>query len=79
MIGVPSSEGDLTAGVDGSSGTFALSECELTTRSLPLDWFSPANSGPHQLVFIEVSGSLIGSTQGAIRQSDGEHIEGVSY
>ncbi len=78
-IVVPSPEGDLTAGVDGSSGTFSLTECELTTRSLPLDWFSPDNSGPDQLVFIEVSGSFSGTAQGAIRVSDGEHIEGVSY
>ena|GEM_PF-2054458 len=79
MIVVPSSEGDLAGGADGSSGTFTLSECELTTRSLPLDWFSPGNPGPHQLVFIEVSGAFMGTNQGAIRVSDGEHIEGVSY
>ncbi|MBN1512039.1 MAG: S8/S53 family peptidase [Phycisphaerae bacterium] len=79
VIVVPSPEGDLTAGVDGSSGTFVLTECELTTRSLPLDWFSPDNSGPDQLIFIEVSGSFSGTAQGAIRLSDGEHIEGVSY
>ena len=28
---------DLAAGADGNSGTFFLHECELTTRSLPLD------------------------------------------
>lgn len=79
QIVVPSSEGDLAGGADGSWGTFTLSECELTTRSLPLDWFSPDNPGPDQLIFIEVSGSFIGTNQGAIRLSDGEHIEGVSY
>jgi hypothetical protein len=79
VIVVPSPEGDLTAGADGSSGTFSLTECELTTRSLPLDWFSPDNTEPDQLVFIEVSGSFSGTAQGAIRMSDGEHIEGVSY
>jgi hypothetical protein len=79
QIVVPSSEGDLAAGADGSMGTFVLTECELTTRSLPLDWFSPDNPGPDQLVFIEVSGSFSGTAQGAIRLSDGEHIEGVSY
>ncbi len=79
LIVVPSPEGDLTAGIDGSSGTFVLTECELTTRSLPLDWFSPDKPGPEKLVFIEVSGSFSGTNQGAIRMSDGEHIEGVSY
>ena len=79
QIVVPSSEGQLAAGADGSSGTVSFSECELTTRSLPLDWFSPANSGPDQLVFIEVTGAFSGTAQGAIRVSDGEHISGVSY
>ena len=79
QIVVPSPEGQLVAGMDGSSGTFTLTECELTTRSLPLDWYSPANSGPDQLIFIEVSGTFSGSAQGAIRLSDGERISGVSY
>jgi subtilisin family serine protease len=79
QIIVPSPEGELVTGVDGSSGTFSFCDCELTTRSLPLDWFSPDNSGPHQLIFIEASGSFAGTNQGALRLSDGEHFEGVTY
>ncbi len=40
------------------SGTFTFTKCELTTRSLPLDWFSPSNPGSDQLVFIEMAGTL---------------------
>jgi hypothetical protein len=78
-IVVPSAEGELLAGIDGGSGTFSLCDCELTTRSLPLDWFSPDNPGPHQLVFIEVSGSFSGTALGARRISDGEAFHGRTY
>jgi subtilisin family serine protease len=40
------------------AGTITFTECELTTRSLPLDWFSPSNPGADQLVFIEMTGTL---------------------
>ena len=36
------------------------------------------NPGPDQLVFIEVSGSLSGTNQGAV-DNDGEVIHGVAY
>lgn len=78
-IVVETPDGRQSTGIDGGSGTFSFSECELTTRSLPLDWFDPARSGPHQLVFIEVTGSFSGTNQGAMRLSDGRITHGVSY
>ena len=56
----------------GISGSILYTECELTTRSLLLTWFSPANSGPDQLIFIEVSGVLTPSmANGFIETTEG--------
>lgn len=79
LIVVQTPDGRLSTGVDGGSATFSFNACELTTRSLPLDWFDSAHSGPHQLVFIEVSGSFNGTNQGTVRLSDGRITHGVSY
>ncbi len=51
----------------GTSGTLTLSECELTTRSLPLDHFGSPEAGPYeQLVFIQFEGEFEGSALGEI-------------
>jgi len=61
------------------SGSIIYTKCELTTRSLPLDWFSRDNSGPHQLVFIEVAGRLNPSTAKGMVESGGETEDNVIY
>lgn len=78
-IVVQTPDGRQNTGIDGATGTFSFDECEVTTRSLPLDWFDPATPGPHQLVFIEASGSFSGTNQGSMRLSDGKITHGVSY
>lgn len=65
-------------GTEGLSGSFMYTECELTTRSLPLDWFAPV-SGPHQLVFIEAAGVLNPSTVNGFVESGGEIQRDVIY
>jgi hypothetical protein len=72
------SAGEFT-GIESLSGSFIYTECELTTRSLPLDWFSPANPGPHQLVFIEVSGTLNPTVVRGFIELDGEIIDDIDY
>jgi hypothetical protein len=61
------------------SGTFTFTECELTTRSLPLDWFSPSNPGADQLVFIEVAGTLGPSSAVGVIDRPGEEVRNVIY
>ena len=61
------------------SGTVTFTECELTTRSLPLDWFSPSNPGADQLVFIEMSGTLGPSAAVGAISRGGEVERDVTY
>ena len=79
QIYVQTPDGFHTTGIDGGTGTFELCDCELTTRSLPLDWYSPDNPGPHQLVYIQVDGTFSGTNHGMARLSDGKVTHGVSF
>jgi hypothetical protein len=52
------------------SGTVTLTDCELTTRSLPLDHFLSPVSGPFdELVFIQLQGNATGTVVGDINSS----------
>ena len=48
-----------------TSGSIIYTECEITTRSLPLDWFSLDNPSRDWPIFIEVAGTLNPSRQRA--------------
>jgi len=61
------------------AGTLTFTECELTTRSLPLDWFSPSNPGADQLVFIEIAGTLGPSAAVGDIDRGGEVEQDVTY
>lgn len=78
-IVVETPDGRHITGIDGGTGSFSFCECELTTRSLPLDWFAPERSGPHQMVFVEACGSFNGTNHGMVRMSDGKITHGVSH
>lgn len=64
----------LTAGGSGgdfvgtdASGTITIIDCELTTRSLPLNHFGSSLAGPYDmLVYIQLEGAASGTDVGAI-------------
>lgn len=66
-------------GIQSLSGSIRYTGCELTTRSLPLDWYSPLSPGPHQLVFIEVSGIVNPTSVNGFVESGGEIHTDVIY